>query len=54
MLMAVMVSGPVPELVSVTAGEAALLSPVFTLPNATFVEDSATPGEVPVPVSGTV
>src|SRR5713226_8072090 len=54
MLMAVMVSGPVPELVSVTTGEAALLSPVFTLPNATFVEDSATPGVVPVPVSGTV
>ena len=52
--MAVMVSGPVPELVSVTAGEAALLSPMFTLPNATFVEDSATPGVVPVPVSGTV
>ncbi len=53
-MMAVMVSGPVPELVSVTAGEAALLSPMFTLPNATFVEDSATPGVVPVPVSGTV
>ena len=52
--MAVMVSGPVPELVSVTAGEAALLSPMFTLPNATFVADSATAGEVPVPVSGTV
>src|SRR5438128_1218744 len=54
MLMAVMVSGPVPELVSVTAGAAALLSPMFTLPNATFVEDSVTPGVVPVPVRGTV
>ena len=41
-------------MVSVTAGEAALLSPMFTLPNATFVEDSVTPGVVPVPVSGTV
>src|SRR5712691_3561301 len=54
MLMAVMASGPVPELVSVTAGAAALLSPMFTLPNARFGADSATTGEVPVPVSGTV
>jgi hypothetical protein len=47
----VIVNGPVPELFSVTGGDADKLSAIFTLPNARLAVDKLTAGAVPVPVS---
>jgi hypothetical protein len=47
----VIVSGPLPELVNVIGGDAAALSPTFTLPKAKLAADKLTAGTtIPVPV----